>query len=227
MSRKPRIPKYRHYKPKNLAVVRIGGKDHYLGAYDSAQSWEQYHRLAAEMLSSPLTSSAAATLEAGENELTIDQLVFLYWQHAKDYYVYEGQPTAELTEMKLAIRPLRKLFATTPAAEFGPKRLKLIRQHMIDVQDLSRGVINQRINRIKRVFRWAVEEELIPSSVFHGLQAVGGLRFGRTQARETDPIRPVADVWIGQALGRSEWRAIPHQNSATTARVSGHRRGAR
>jgi hypothetical protein len=25
------LPKYRHYKPKNLAVVRLDGKDHYLG----------------------------------------------------------------------------------------------------------------------------------------------------------------------------------------------------
>ena len=25
-----RIPKYRHYKPKNLAVVRLRGKNHYL-----------------------------------------------------------------------------------------------------------------------------------------------------------------------------------------------------
>ena len=27
----PHLPKYRHYKPKDLAVVRIDGKDHYLG----------------------------------------------------------------------------------------------------------------------------------------------------------------------------------------------------
>jgi hypothetical protein len=26
-----RIPKYRHYKPKNLGVVRINGIDEYLG----------------------------------------------------------------------------------------------------------------------------------------------------------------------------------------------------
>ena len=31
MSRAKRIPKYRHYKPKNLGVVRINGRDFYLG----------------------------------------------------------------------------------------------------------------------------------------------------------------------------------------------------
>lgn len=44
-------PKYRHYQPKNLGVVRIDGKDHYLGRYDSPESWEKYHRLVAEWLS--------------------------------------------------------------------------------------------------------------------------------------------------------------------------------
>lgn len=41
-------PKYRHYKPKNLAVVRIDGRDHYLGKYGSPESREKYHRLLAE-----------------------------------------------------------------------------------------------------------------------------------------------------------------------------------
>jgi hypothetical protein len=46
-----RTPKYRHYKPKDLAVVRIDGKDHYLGKYDSPESREKYHRLVAEWIS--------------------------------------------------------------------------------------------------------------------------------------------------------------------------------
>jgi len=49
-SSKKRIPKYRHYKPKNLGVVRIEGRDFYLGEYDSPESWEKYHRLIAEWL---------------------------------------------------------------------------------------------------------------------------------------------------------------------------------
>jgi hypothetical protein len=31
-------PASRHYKPKNLAVVRIEGKDHYLGSFGSDES---------------------------------------------------------------------------------------------------------------------------------------------------------------------------------------------
>ncbi len=43
-----RQPKYRHYKPKNLAVVRINGRDIYLGPYESAESWRKYGQVIAE-----------------------------------------------------------------------------------------------------------------------------------------------------------------------------------
>jgi hypothetical protein len=48
--RRRRIPKYRHYKPKDLGVVRVDGQDFYLGRYDSSPSWEKYHRLVAEWM---------------------------------------------------------------------------------------------------------------------------------------------------------------------------------
>ena len=41
-------PKYRHYKPKGLAVVRVDGRDVYLGRYESPESWEKYYRVLAE-----------------------------------------------------------------------------------------------------------------------------------------------------------------------------------
>ncbi len=42
------VPKYRHYKPKNLGVVRIDGRDHYLGRFGSPESREKYCKLIAE-----------------------------------------------------------------------------------------------------------------------------------------------------------------------------------
>ena len=48
ISQPPRQPKYRHFKPRNLAVVRLDGKDHFLGEYDSKESWEKYFQLLAD-----------------------------------------------------------------------------------------------------------------------------------------------------------------------------------
>lgn len=46
---RPRTPKYRHDKPKDLGMVAIGGHAHYLGKYDSPESRERYHRLVADL----------------------------------------------------------------------------------------------------------------------------------------------------------------------------------
>ena len=45
---KRRDPKYRHHKARNLAVVRIDGKDYYLGRFGSEESRAKYHRLMAD-----------------------------------------------------------------------------------------------------------------------------------------------------------------------------------
>jgi len=65
---------------------------------------------------------------------------------------------------------------------------------------LARGVINQRIARIRRVFKWAVGEELVPPAVLEGLRTVEGLKRGRTVAREPEPIKPVADDLVDRTL---------------------------
>lgn len=41
------VPKYRHFRPKNLGVVRLNGRDFYLGEYGSPASLEKYRRLVA------------------------------------------------------------------------------------------------------------------------------------------------------------------------------------
>ena len=44
------------------------------------------------------------------------------------------------------------------------------------------------VGRIKLMFRWAAEKELIPASVYYGLQTLKGLPKGRTEAKETLPV---------------------------------------
>jgi integrase len=46
------------------------------------------------------------------------------------------------------------------------------------------------------VFRWAVEQELLPGHVYHALTAVRGLAKGRTEARESEPVKPVPEEYV-------------------------------
>jgi hypothetical protein len=73
------LPKYRHYKPKDLAVVRIDGRDHYLGTYNSPESWEKYHRLLAEhAVKGSVTPTAKQRDKTGSDDLTISELILEY-----------------------------------------------------------------------------------------------------------------------------------------------------
>ena len=217
-----RIPKYRLHKGSGQALVQINGVRVYLGTYDSEESKEKYQRLVSEWLSNgrQRVSPPAADPQA-KAALPIKELILAYWRFAESYYSKEGKPTKELICMREAIRPLRRLYGHTKASEFGPKALKAVRQYMID-EGLSRGVVNRRVGRIKRAFKWAVAEELVPPSVFHGLQAVTGLSFGRTTARETDPVRPVPDLYVAVLLSF----VTPHVTSMIKLqRLSGMRAG--
>src|SRR5208337_1772650 len=116
-------------------------------------------------------------------------------RHADVYYVKNGKPTVEPGNMRLAIRPLRKLYGDTLAREFGPVALKAVRRAMVEAGN-CRSEINRRIGRIVRIFKWAVSEELVPPSVHQALQTVPGLRRGQTDVRESEPVKPVPDAFV-------------------------------
>jgi len=219
MAGKIKIPQYCQHKTRGLAYVRLNGEFIYLGPYGSLESKAAYQRVVAEWL------HRGRTPVTGENSLqglSINEVLLAFWRHAETYYVDQnGTPSRELENVFTGIKLLKDLYGTTPAAEFGPVALKVVRQKMIE-NDLCRNVINQRIGLIKRVFKWAVSEELIRSSVFHGLQAVAGLRQGRSPARETEKVGPVPDRFVEPVL---EFLPPTLQAMVKLQRVTGMRSG--
>jgi integrase len=200
MPRTNRPPVYRLHKARNLAVVTIAGKDRYLGPYGSPESHEMYARLIAELHAGGQQSVTAQPAEPqGDAALTVNDLIVRYYDFAKTYYVKNGKPTGEGDNIRHALRPLRRLFGYSTASDFGPKALLLVRQHIIDA-GLARKVINARVGRIKRLFRWASRQELVPAGVYHGLLAVEGLQRGRSAAREAGRVTTVPEANIGAAL---------------------------
>jgi integrase len=191
-----RIPSYRLHRPSGRAVVTLSGKDHYLGRHGSPESRAAYERLVAEWLA---TRRRPPTLQTAACDLTVNELLLAYWDHARSYYVKEGAPTSEPGTIRQALRPVRELYGGTRAVEFGPLALKAVRQRMIEL-GWCRTYINKQINRVKRVFSWAVGEELIPISVDQALKTVPGLRMGRTEAREKPPVGSVHDGLVERTL---------------------------
>jgi integrase len=65
---------------------------------------------------------------------------------------------------------------------------------------MSRRYVNYLTDTIKRVFKWGVAQHLLHESVYRALTAVPGLRRGRTEAREPEPIGPVAREVVAATL---------------------------
>ena len=197
-----RDPKYRHHKARNLAVVRIEGKDYYLGRYGTEKSKLEYHRLLADWRAALLvpanTNGNGKKIDTQtDNDLSVAELAAKYWEFAEQYYRKDGKHTQP--GIRIALRYLCETSGQVKAKYFGPKALKVIRDEMI-VADLSRRYVNDNIARLKRCFRWATEEELIPGDVYHALRAVSSLAAGRSKARETEPIQPVEAAAIEATL---------------------------
>jgi integrase len=106
--------------------------------------------------------------------------------------VKDGEPTSEVDSIRQALRPVRRLYAHTCAKDFGPLALRTVRDAMME-QGWARTYINRQVNRVKRMFRWAVSHQMLAESVYTALCTVDGLRKGRTPARETAPVTPVSD----------------------------------
>lgn len=150
--------------------------------------------VACNLLQQAIYSAENAT--ALPDDRSIMSIVKAFSAYAKSYYHDAlGEPTSEINRIKYATSPLIDMFAALPAEEFGPLKLKQVRQHMIDLK-LARKSINDRIACIKRMFRWAASEELVPAGTYQSLLTVEGLKRGRSGAKETARVLPVPESHV-------------------------------
>ena len=217
-------PSLRRHKPSQQAVVTLNGRDYYLGCWPNKlkaappKIRDDYDALIAEWL-----VNGRQAVDTIAPPISVAELILQFWErYATIYYRHpDGSPTSEQDNYKLSLRPVRKLFGNLPACEFSPLKLKAVRQSLVD-SSVSRGVINQRIGRIKRMFKWAVAEELIAESVYRALLTVDGLKAGRSTAREPDRVQPVPDEHVEAAL---PFLTTPLQTMIRVQRLTGMRPG--
>lgn len=192
MRRKNRVPSYRLHRPSGQAVVTLSGRDYYLGTHGSPESHERYARLVAEW-------SAGATQGRAAGR-TVSEVFAAYLAFAEGYYRKGGEPTKQLDRIRRSLSHSRGLYGTSPAERFGPSALQAARTAKVR-QGWCRRVVNQRVDSLKRCFKWAGSQELVPPSVYEGLRCVAGLRRGRTEAPESCPVLPADEAGVGAACG--------------------------
>lgn len=181
-------PKYRRHKASGRAVVTIAGRDYYLGPWQSKASKLEYDRLVGEWIANRRSSSP----QAGSSDMRIVELISAYLAFARSYYIKDGRSTRTAENMRPILKVLRRLYGHTRVEEFGPLALKSIQRHLTEAGK-ARVYINKQIDMLRRMFKWAASEELVPAAVFHSLKTVSGLRKGHTTAPERPRVRPVSD----------------------------------
>ena len=194
-----RVPSYRLHKARGLAVVTLDGRDFYLGEHGTDDSRERYNALISEWMKRANSAAPLTAPTSPRSSLTIGELALKYIQHASRYYTKNGVPTSQIHVERAALRAMVQLYEHEYASEFGALKLKSVQQLLIG-QGMARNTINKLCASIKRAFKWAAAEELVPASVFHGLEVVEGLKRGRCGARETPPVLPVDDGTVANTL---------------------------
>ena len=215
------FPAYCLHKGTGQAVVTIDGREHYLGTHGTTESRLAYERLLLqwkELGTTPKTRVPA-------RQLTVRGMFAAYWRHIEAQGLYEkhGVPTSERSCIAAAARPLVRLFGDKAAAEFGPLDLQVVRTAIARPlrlpepepppgekpkrkrtlpEILSRGTVNKHVHRVRRMFRWAVSQELVPAATWQALLSVPALRRGAKAVREPVPVRAITWAEVAPALAR-------------------------
>ena len=218
---KKNLPSYLLHTPTGQARCRIDGRDHYLGDYGSDQSRVRYGQLIAKLAGGQLVdpiarsksgSTTTPTTEADPGPF-VGELCLTFLRHAETHYVKNGVQTSEVHILRSVIKPLRELYGMIPAKDFGPLAFKAVRANMVSgdphAKDAAgkpaprlpwaRTTVNAAMSRIRRIFKRAVEDELIEPAVLQKLQAVAPLLSGRTEAHDNAPR---------QAVGHNDIEAV-------------------
>lgn len=200
-----RLPSYRRHS-SGQARVTISGRDYLLGPHGTAESKRQYNKLIAEYIA----GGQSATFGVSEAELTVMELLASYTKHLKTYHCLG--PESEFHRFKPVCKAFKSLYGPEPAIKFGPLQYKALRSHMMlpitvklkdgrkMVRTRSRTYINMLMKHVRRLYRWASAEGMLPASVHEALETVDPLKMGRTTARETEPVRPISPEAVEATL---------------------------
>lgn len=207
-----REPGYCLHKPTGQAYVNLGGKVVYLGQFGTDESKRKYETVKAEWL----INRHSAKYSPASTGPTMADICLAYLDHAAKYY-----PTGnEYANLEAAIRPISRLYATLPANQFGPTEFRTVREWFLSTpiefktskkrkpesenkkppRFRSRKTINEQMNRLLRIMKWAVAQGMIPVSVHQTLKCIDPLKRGRTEARETKAIKAVSASVIEATL---------------------------
>ena len=214
------IPELKEHKATGRAYVYVGGKSQYFGPWGSAEAKRKYDEFRIEWLQQ---QGRGQTYEPPTAGVTVTNLVAAFMGHASRYYASpEGLHTTEYHQFQYTVRPLLDGYGGLGVNEFRQRELKALRERLIEA-GLCLRTINARVRRVKQIFRWGVESELVDAATMASLSVVRPLPSGTGIAPENPPVAPVDDATIEAILPHLASRQL--QTMVKLQRLAGIRPG--
>jgi len=143
---------------------------------------------------------AAGKAKRRETNLTVDDLCDEWARHCAVYYRdADGNQTSEVHNATLPMRRMRELLGREFVVDLVHRDMLRLRDAWI-ADGLARVTVNRNIWTVKKMLAWALDEALIPAVCKAELSQTGTLKRNRSEARETEPVRPVSDADVEAAL---------------------------
>lgn len=191
-----KAPSYRRHRATGRAVVTLNGRDHYLGEHGTAVSRAAYDELIAKWLHNGRRLPDESAEEVG---FSVNEVALGFLKDCEQRFANRRSGRKGMYRVKLAIKPLKRLFGRERAAEFGPRSLVRVRDELVSY-GYARTTVNEYVCIVKDVFRWAVRDEMLAPIVYHALSAVTGLRSGDSTAPEPQKVMPVPAEHVAAVL---------------------------
>ena len=145
----------------------------------AARYWEEHTRIA------PRSDSRG---------VSVAELCAMWAEHCREYY-----PAASAMNAIADVRLFRDLYGNAAVSELTHTDMLQLRDALIR-SGVCRRTVNDRLNRVKFMIGWALDEAIIPASVKAELTQVKPVKRGRTAAPDHAPVRPVDDATIEKTV---------------------------
>jgi integrase len=188
------IPSMCRHKATGQAVVRLNGRDFYLGRWGSAEAQAKYDGLIAKWMTGGRTLPEPGRVTEGR---LIKEVISGYHTHA-----VATLPEVEVAKIRTALRLVRSMYGELEAAKFNAVSYAALRIKLVESGPcISTG--RARLGVIKRMIAWGIAREMIPDKILNLIQAfekAEPLRVGRDAVKPSKKIKPAPEEHIQAIL---------------------------
>jgi integrase len=141
----------------------------YFGKFGTPEADEKYRRFVADLMMNPTLAvqNIGNCVGIGDADVLVSELCDAFMEH------YEPRlHRSHVIHFKRAIGFLVGLYGGMSANEITPKKLRSVRNQMVQYGKLCRKMINAYTTQLIRIFVWGVEEEWVEASTAGALKLI-------------------------------------------------------